>query len=90
MSVKYILLYLYQKQKQKIMTTAIITKTLNKLNNQPKNYSLGFNRLTVLPLRVRKNINLSCILKGESNNNSMKDYFNGLSEVEFIEWLKLN
>jgi len=72
------------------MTTAIITKTLNKLNNQPKNYSLGFNRLTVLPLRVRKNINLSCILKGESNNNSMKDYFNGLSEVEFIEWLKLN
>ncbi len=71
------------------MTSATITKILNKVNDQPSEYSLGFRRLTVLPLRVRKNINLACILKGESNDNSMKEYLNNLTENEFINWLKV-
>lgn len=71
------------------MTTATITKTLKKVEAQPKEYSLGFKRLTVLPARVRKNINLSCIMKGESNDNSMKEFFNNITEQEYINWLKL-
>ena len=76
-------------QKQKTMKATEITKTLNKVNAQPAEYSLGFKRLTVLPVRVRKNINLACVLKGESNDNSMKDFLNTLTEQEFINWLKL-
>jgi hypothetical protein len=75
--------------KIKKMTSATITKILNKVNAQPSECSLGFRRLTVLPLRVRKNINLACILKGESNDNSMKEYLNNLTENEFINWLKV-
>ena len=71
------------------MTQAIITKTLARLNNQPSNYSIGFRRLTVLPKRIRKNINMACVLKGESNDNSMKDFFNGITEQEYINWLRL-
>jgi hypothetical protein len=71
------------------MTTATITKTLAKINAQPLNYSLGFRRLTVLPLRVRRNIILACVLKGESNQNSMKEFLNNLTEQEFINWLKV-
>lgn len=71
------------------MNAATITKTLKKVAEQPSNYSLCFRRLTVLPTRVRKNINLACILKGESNDNSMKEFFNNLTEQEYINWLKL-
>jgi len=71
------------------MTTATITKTLQKLAEQPSNYPLGFRRLTVLPVRVRKNINLACIVKDESNDTSMKEYLNDLTEQEYINWLKL-
>ena len=71
------------------MKTAEITKTVNKVNEQPVEYSLGFRRLTVLPIRVRRNINLACILKGESNDNSMKEFLNTLTEQEFTNWLKL-
>lgn len=71
------------------MKTAEITKTINKVNAQPVEYSLGFRRLTVLPVRVRRNINLACVLKGESNDNSMKEFLNTLTEQEFINWLKL-
>lgn len=71
------------------MTTATITKTLAKVNAQPTEYSLGFRRLTVLPVRVRRNVNLACVLKGESNDNSMKEFLNNLTEQEFISWLKV-
>ena len=71
------------------MKTAEITKTVNKVNAQPVKYSLGFRRLTSLPIRVRRNINLACVLKGESNDNSMKEFLNTLNEKEFINWLKL-
>lgn len=70
------------------MTSATITKTLKKVELQPTEYSLGFRRLTVLPTRVRKNINLSCILKGEINDNSIKEFLNNLTEKEYINWLK--
>ncbi len=71
------------------MTNAAITKTLNKLNSQSKEYSLGFNRWHVLPVRVKKSINLACILKGENNTNSMKEFLNNLTEQEYINYLKL-
>lgn len=70
------------------MTTATIKKVLNRVNAQPIEYSLGFRRLTVLPTRVRKSINLYCVLKGESNDNSIKDFLNNLTDYEFINWLK--
>jgi len=71
------------------MKPAEITKTVNKVNAQPVEYSLGFRRLTVLSIRVRRNINLACVLKGESNDNSMKEFLNKLTEQEFINWLKV-
>jgi hypothetical protein len=78
------------------MRNAEITKTIKKLNNRlelAKTDSfyvapLGFQRLSVLPYRVRHNINVACLLKGELNDNSMKDFLNGLTEQEFINWLK--
>jgi hypothetical protein len=69
------------------MTNATMTKTLNKLNNQPKEYSLGFKRLIVLPLRVRNDINLSCVLHGYSNTNSVIEFLNNLTEQQYINWL---
>lgn len=71
------------------MTASIITKTLDKVNAQPKEYSIGFRRLSVLPVRVRQNISLACVLKGENNINSIKDFLNNLTEKEFINWLKV-
>jgi hypothetical protein len=71
------------------MNAATITKTLTKVNGQPSEYSLGFKRLTSLPVRVRRNVNLACVLKGESNDNSMKEFLNNLTEQEFINWLKV-
>lgn len=71
------------------MTPQVITKTLAKVNAQPSEYSLGFRRLTVLPVRVRHNINLACVLKAESTDNSMKEFLNDLTESEFINWLKI-
>ena len=71
------------------MTQAIITKTLAKVDDQPSNYPIGFRRLTVLPKRVRRDINMACVLKGEYNDNSIKDCFNDLTEQEYINWLRL-
>ena len=79
------------------MKTSEITKTVNKLNERLElaktdafyTASLGFQRISVLPTRVRRNINLACVLKGESNDTSMKEYLNTLTEQEFINWLKV-
>lgn len=71
------------------MTDSVITKTLKKISEQSEIYSIGFKRLTSLPIRVRDNINLACVLKGESNTNSMKEFLNGLNEDEFVNWLKM-
>jgi hypothetical protein len=71
------------------MTSATITKTLLKLENQPKEYSLGFRRWSVLPVRVTNNLNVACLLKGEENTDSIKEFLNRLTNQEFINWLKL-
>jgi len=80
------------------MKAAEITKIVNKLNERIElaktdafyTASLGFQRISVLPTRVRRNINLACILKGESNDNSMKLFLNTLTEQEYINWLRNN
>jgi len=74
----------------KIMKAGIITKTLKKVNSQPLEYSLGYRRITSLPLGVRQKINLTCILKKENDDSSMIDFLNNLTDEEFIEWLKLS
>lgn len=72
------------------MTNAVITKTLEKINNEPKEYSLGFRRYICLPQRVKRNIFIACCcIKGEDNINSMKQFLNDLTEQEFINWMKL-
>jgi hypothetical protein len=71
------------------MTSATITKTLAKLTAQPLEYSLGFRRISVLPQRVRGNINLACILRGENNDLSMWEFLGNLTEQEYINWLRL-
>jgi len=70
------------------MTTSTITKVIKKVKQLPNTYSLGFRRLTSLPLRVRKNINITCILKGEQSDRSFQDYLNNLSDDAFIDFLK--
>ena len=70
------------------MNNATITKTLKKVASLPQNYSLGFRRLTVLPKRVRKNINLACVMKGESSDKSAQDFLDSLTDQEYIEWLR--
>lgn len=64
-----------------------ITKVLNKVKGLKENYSIGFNRLTSLPLRVRKNINLSLAVNGNTNNLPMVKLLGDLSEQEFINWM---
>ena len=72
------------------MTNAAITKTLAKVSTQRAEYSLGFRRLLSLPESVRADINMACILRGESDSTSVKDFLNGLTEIEFADWLKLS
>ena len=71
------------------MTVSTITKTLDKVNSQSSKYSLGFRRLTSLPKRVRRDINLACVLRGESNDSSMIEHFNNLTKQEYVNWLKI-
>jgi hypothetical protein len=73
------------------MKAAIITKTLTKVQSENNEYSLGFNRLTALPKRVRLNMGKAIILKydrlplpGEES-----DYLGSLTDQEFINFLKL-
>ena len=44
------------KLKTKYMTTTVITKTLEKISNEPKEYSLGVRRWVCLPKRVKRDI----------------------------------
>jgi hypothetical protein len=70
------------------MTTATITKTIAKVNAQPAEYSIGFKRFTSLPANVHQKMALACVLRGESNKESMKALFNGMTDQEFINWMK--
>ncbi|MCB0516583.1 MAG: hypothetical protein KDD49_11010 [Bacteroidetes bacterium] len=75
------------------MNAATITKTLKKVAEQPSNYSLGFRRLTVLPTRVRRAFDLASNLKtnwdGKQALENQKSFLEGLTEQEYINWLKL-
>ena len=82
-------IHFYTHKKIIIMNAAQITKTVNKVNSESKEYSIGFRRLISLPVRVSKNIILACVLNGENDTNSMKEFLNTLTEQEFINWLKL-
>lgn len=73
------------------MSAAQISRVLNKIegiSNEP--YSIGFKRISALPKNVRKKIALACVHRGESNDNSMKVFLNGLTNEEFNQWLKSN
>lgn len=75
------------------MTTATITKTLKKVESESKEYSLGFRRLTVLPVRVRRAFNLAANLEtnwdGRKALENQKSFLGGLTEKEYINWLRL-
>jgi len=75
------------------MTTATITKTLKKVNAESKEYSLGFRRLIALPVRVRRAFNLAANLEtnwdGRKALENQKNFLGGLTEQEYINWLKL-
>ena len=75
------------------MTTAIITKTLNKLSTKINNntYSLGFNRLSVLPVRVRRALDLSIYLEtGSTDTHSINvSFFENMTEEGYVNYLKL-
>jgi len=73
------------------MTTATITKTLNKLENETKEYSLGFRRLTVLPQRVKRAFDLAANLETNFDaakaHENQKIFLGKLTEQEYINWL---
>lgn len=80
------------------MTASVITKVLTTLAQRLElaktdsfySASLGYQRITVLPRKTRLAINLACVTKGEANDNSMKVFFDKMTEEEFVNWLKAN
>jgi hypothetical protein len=75
------------------MNAATITKTIAKVNDDSKEYSLGFRRLCALPKRVRTVFNLAANLKadwdGKKALENQKSFLESLTEQEFINWLRL-
>jgi len=75
------------------MKTAIITKTLKKIQTQPSEYSLGFKRLVVLPVRVRRQFDLASNLNtnwdAKKAFDNQIDFLENLTNDEYINWLKL-
>jgi len=73
-----------------LMNDLQIKEIINEVKSQPKEYSLGFRRLTSLPISIRRNINLACVMRGNDNDNLMKDFLQTLTDQEFINWLKIS
>lgn len=75
------------------MNAATITKTLKKAGLESKEYSLGFRRLIALPTRVKRAFDLASNLEtnwdGKQALENQKSFLEGLTEQEFINWLKL-
>ena len=75
------------------MTTATITKTLKKVQAESNEYSLGFRRLIALPARVKRAFDLSANLEtnwdGKKAQENQKAFLGGLTEQEYINWLRL-
>jgi len=74
------------------MTNTAITKTIKKVEENLKEYSLGFSRLVALPKRVRSNFNTSFLLNINTDttkcNEYQKKFLENLTETEYINWLK--
>ncbi len=75
------------------MTTATITKTVKKSESQSQKHSLGYRRLIALPVRVRRAFDLSANLESNWNavkaHENQKTFLGGLTEQEFINWLRI-
>ena len=75
------------------MNNATITKTLKKVEEANKNYSLGFSRWSSLPAKVRRNLDLSIYLKNGNIKDMHKEkteMFECMTEQKFINWMKVN
>jgi len=74
------------------MTTATITKTIEKVKNQDAKFSLGFKRLVSLPARVRKSFALASNIEtnwdGRKAHDNQVSFLESLNDSEFINWLK--
>jgi hypothetical protein len=77
------------------MKKSTITKTINKLNSNLENelgkVSLGFKRLSVLPKRIRRSLDLAIYLEnGNTNTHDAKvSFFENMSESEYLKYLKI-
>jgi len=83
------------------MTQAVITKALNQLmnnielgkTNSAYDWSLGYHRLSVLPCRVKRNYDLAANLQtnwdGKKAFDNQIDFLGGLTDQEFINWMRL-
>lgn len=71
------------------MNQSVITKTLAKVKFEENIYSLGFRRLSALPLKTKRNFDLACELKG-INHQQQKDFLENLTDIEFVNWLRIN
>lgn len=79
----------------KIMNKATVTKVFNKSVNYTKteSWSLGFCRMTALPMRTIKAWDLACLLDGmdiPDISKSLKEALNSMTEQEFKDWLAAN
>ncbi|AUR85296.1 hypothetical protein NVP1071A_66 [Vibrio phage 1.071.A._10N.286.46.A12] len=77
------------------MNKATVTKVFNKSVGYTKteSWSLGFCRMTALPMRVIKAWDLACLLDGieiPEISKSLKQMLNGMTEQEFKNWLAAN
>lgn len=75
------------------MTNAVITKTLKKVESESKIYSLGFRRLTALPVRVRRSFDLAANLEAKWDGRkalaNQTAFLGSLTDQEYINWLRL-
>ena len=72
------------------MTTATITKTLSKEDLNDNTMSLGFRRFFILPARVKKAIQMAHLLStGNINShNSIVSFFESMTDLEYVNYLK--
>ena len=77
------------------MNKATVTKVFNKSVDYTKteSWSLGFCRMTALPMRTVKAWNLACLLDGmevPEVSKVLKQMLNEMTEQEFKNWLAVN
>ncbi|AUR92004.1 hypothetical protein NVP1168O_42 [Vibrio phage 1.168.O._10N.261.52.A10] len=77
------------------MNKATVTKAFNKSVGYTKteSWSLGFCRMTALPVRTMKAWSLACLLDGVEIHDitkNLKEMLNDMTEQEFKNWLATN